>query len=227
MLLASLTTDASDTHVGGVLQQLAAGKWQPLAFYSKKLSGVGTGTHLRQRAAGHFQHGPTLPVSAGRAKFLPSHRPQTTGHCPVPPWSAYQQQHLSFIAIFSLDIRHTPGQENVVADTLSHPPAPQGPPADTQPKPALLPTSFTSVTEDWLEEGLAAQDRPVLATIAIAQLVGGAFLIGDVSTGMFRLLGPIQSREAVFQSLHSINHPGVGAGNTTPHGQGMLVFPTW
>jgi hypothetical protein len=38
----SLATCASDTHVGGVLQQLAGGSWQPLAFYSKKLSGAGT-----------------------------------------------------------------------------------------------------------------------------------------------------------------------------------------
>jgi hypothetical protein len=38
----SLATDASDTHVGGVLQQLNEGSWQPLAFYSKKLSGAGT-----------------------------------------------------------------------------------------------------------------------------------------------------------------------------------------
>jgi hypothetical protein len=33
---------AMDTHVGGVLQQLARGNWQPLAFYSKQLSGAGT-----------------------------------------------------------------------------------------------------------------------------------------------------------------------------------------
>jgi hypothetical protein len=38
----SLATDASNTHVGGGLQQLAGGSWQPLAFYSKTLSGVGT-----------------------------------------------------------------------------------------------------------------------------------------------------------------------------------------
>jgi hypothetical protein len=38
----SLTTDASDTHFGGVLQQLNGGRWQPLTFYSKKLSGAGT-----------------------------------------------------------------------------------------------------------------------------------------------------------------------------------------
>ncbi len=38
----SLATDASDTHVGGMLQQLNGGRWQPLAFYSKKLLGAGT-----------------------------------------------------------------------------------------------------------------------------------------------------------------------------------------
>ncbi len=38
----SLATDASDTHVSGLLQQLNGGRWQPLAFYSKKLSGAVT-----------------------------------------------------------------------------------------------------------------------------------------------------------------------------------------
>jgi hypothetical protein len=38
----SLATEASDTHVAGVLQQLAKGSWQPLAFYTKKMSWVGT-----------------------------------------------------------------------------------------------------------------------------------------------------------------------------------------
>ena len=43
------------------------------------------------------------------------------------------------------------------------------------------------------------------------QAVGEETLLGDVSTGVFRPLVPIQHREAVFQSLHSIHHPGVRA----------------
>jgi hypothetical protein len=43
------------------------------------------------------------------------------------------------------------------------------------------------------------------------QAVGGATLLGDVSTGVFPLLVPVQCREAIFQSLHSIHHPGVRA----------------
>jgi hypothetical protein len=41
------------------------------------------------------------------------------------------------------------------------------------------------------------------------QAVGDASPLGDVSTGVFRPLVPIEYREAVFQSLHSIHHPGV------------------
>jgi hypothetical protein len=33
----SLATDASETHMGAVLQQWEKGAWRPLAFYSKKL----------------------------------------------------------------------------------------------------------------------------------------------------------------------------------------------
>jgi hypothetical protein len=44
-----------------------------------------------------------------------------------------------------------------------------------------------------------------------AQAVGDDSLLGDVSTGVFSPLVPIRHREAVFQSLHSIHHPGVRA----------------
>ncbi len=43
------------------------------------------------------------------------------------------------------------------------------------------------------------------------QAVGDTTLLGDVSTGVFHPLVPAQHREAVFQSLHSIHHPGVRA----------------
>jgi hypothetical protein len=151
--------------------------------------------------------------------------------------SARQQQQLSFIAEFTSDIRHTPGQENVVADTLSRLPS-----AAAQRPPPGQPTSPALAAEDWPEERLAAAKQPILAAIADAQpinfaamaaaqrsctevaemrnsttlqittqAVGDKPLLGDVSTGVFRPLVPIQHREAVFQSLHAIHHPGVRA----------------
>jgi hypothetical protein len=43
------------------------------------------------------------------------------------------------------------------------------------------------------------------------QAVGDEPLLGDVLTGVFHPLVPIQHREGVFQSLHAIHHPGVRA----------------
>jgi hypothetical protein len=224
-----------------VLQQLTGGRWQPLAFYSKKLSGAGTRYSTFDRellaafsAVRHFR----FLLEGRQFRLLTDHKLLVKSlFRTTPPWSARQQRQLSFIAEFTSDIRHTPGQENVVADALSRPPsaAAQPPPPSQRPSPA-------STAEDWPEEGLAAPDRPILAAIADAQpvdfsamaaaqrtcpevaemtnsstlhitthAVGDTTLLGDISTGVFRPLVPIQHREAVFQSLHSIHHPGVRA----------------
>ena len=34
----AVATDASDTHIGGVLNQQVRGSWQPLGFFSRKLN---------------------------------------------------------------------------------------------------------------------------------------------------------------------------------------------
>jgi hypothetical protein len=132
-----------------------------------------------------------------------------------------------------LDIRHTPGQENLVADALSCPLK-----AAAHRPPPGQPTSTTLAAEDWPEEGLAAPEQPILAAITDAQLidfsamaaaqrscsevakmmnsttlqittqvVGGETLLGDVSTGVFRPLVPIQHREAwLLTCLHISTH---------------------
>jgi hypothetical protein len=98
----SLATDASNTHVGGVLQQLNGGSWQPLAFYSKKLSEVGTRYSTFDRellvafsAVRHFRF-----LQEGRQFcFLTDHKSLVTSlFRTTPPWSARQQRQLSFIA---------------------------------------------------------------------------------------------------------------------------------
>jgi hypothetical protein len=74
-------TDASDTHVGGVLQQLAGRNWQPLAFYSKKLSGVGTRYSTFDRellvafsAVRHFR----FLLEGRRFRLFTDHKPLVT-----------------------------------------------------------------------------------------------------------------------------------------------------
>jgi hypothetical protein len=90
----SLATDASHTHVGGMLQLLAGVSWQPLAFYSKKLSGAGTrySTFYRELLAAfstvrHFR----FLLEGRRFCLLTDHKPLVTSlFCTTPPWSACQ-----------------------------------------------------------------------------------------------------------------------------------------
>jgi hypothetical protein len=125
----------------------------------------------------------------------------------------------------------------VVEDTLSRPPTTtaQPPPPNQRPSPALAaedwPEEGLAAPErpilaaivdaqpiDFPAMAAAQQDCPEVAemmnstTLQITtQTVGDETLLGDVSTGVFRPLVPIQLREAVFQSLHAIHHPGVRA----------------
>jgi hypothetical protein len=100
----------------------------------------------------------------------------------TPPWSARQQRQLSFITDFTSDIRHTPGQENVVADALSRPP-----PAAAQQPPTAQPSSPAPTAEDWPEEGLVTPERPILAAIAEAQPVDfSAMALRSVSARRWR-----------------------------------------
>ncbi|MFN9908188.1 MAG: Ty3/Gypsy family RNase HI domain-containing protein, partial [bacterium] len=122
----SLSVDASDSHVGGVLQQRCGKGWQPLAFYSKKLSSaeVKYSTFDRELLAAfltirHFR----FLLEGRQFSLMTDHKPLVASMTRVtPPQSARQQRHLAFVSEFTTDLRHTPGTENVVADALSRPP---------------------------------------------------------------------------------------------------------
>jgi hypothetical protein len=137
----SLAVDASDSHVGGVLQQLSSGSWLPLAFFSRKLSTpeLKYSTFDRELLAAfaairHFRF-----VLEGRSfRLLTDHMPLTLAMRRVSaPWSARQVRQLAYISEFTTDLRHVPGTKNVVADTLSRPSAspPPSPPLPTPPPP--------------------------------------------------------------------------------------------
>ena len=120
--------DASADHVGAALQQRrsAAADWQPLAFFSKKLEPAQMRYSAFDRelfacVAGirHFRY-----MLEGRPfTIYTDHKPLTFALGKVSePWTAMQSRQLSYVAEFTTDIRHIPGSENIVADTLSRPP---------------------------------------------------------------------------------------------------------
>ncbi len=123
----SLAVDASDSHVGGVLQQLKNRAWRPLTFFSQKLSPtqVRYSTFDRELLAGYTAvHHFRFLLEGRQFRILTDHKPLVSAMTRVtPPWSTRQQRHLSFLAEFTSDIRHTSGRSNIVADTLSRPPS--------------------------------------------------------------------------------------------------------
>jgi hypothetical protein len=91
----ALAVDASDSHVGGVLQQLQGRAWRPLAFFSKKLSPTqqrySTFDRELQAAFSAVRHFRFL-LEGRHFRLLTDHKPLVAAMARVtPPWSARQQ----------------------------------------------------------------------------------------------------------------------------------------
>jgi hypothetical protein len=152
----SLAVDASNTHIGEVLQQWQPGDggrsdgWRPLSFFSKKLD-TGRKFHI-----------------------LSDHKPLTQALYRVSdPWTPLVQRQLSFLTELTSDIRHVPGKANVVADALSHLPllavaSVKEPPGSlaTGRQGGKPNTSTPSVPEQWSTVSAAARAaRPPLSAV--------------------------------------------------------------
>ena len=119
----ALVTDASTTAMGAVLQQQVQDVWQPLAFFSRKLSPAQQKYSAYDRellaiyeAVRYFRH----MLEARHFTILTDHKPLTFAfHQKRDKCSPRQFNHLDFISQFTTDIRHISGRDNVVADALS------------------------------------------------------------------------------------------------------------
>jgi hypothetical protein len=135
-----LIPDASGSHVGAVLQQRKAGQaWQPLGFFSQKLSAAESRYSAFDRellavysSILHFCH-----LLEGRhLAVFSDHKPLAGAlHKVTDLRSDRQRRQFAFIAEFVSEILHIAGNENVVADTLSRPP-PTSPSASSTPSPS-------------------------------------------------------------------------------------------
>lgn len=120
----AISTDASSEFVGAVLEQFVANKWQPLAFYSKKLEPAQTRYSTFDRellaiylAIKHFRYF----VEGRNFTIYTDHKPLTTALFTKTERSPRQANHLDYISQFTSDIRYIEGRNNVVADYLSRP----------------------------------------------------------------------------------------------------------
>jgi hypothetical protein len=123
----SLAMDASDTHVGAVIQQQVGQHWQPLGFFSKKLSKtVVNYTTVDQEllaAVSGIKHFHSR-LEGCPFQLWKDHKPLIFALNWVPlPTSGRQKRHLAFISEYTNQLVYVPGRSNVIADGLSRPAA--------------------------------------------------------------------------------------------------------
>jgi cleavage and polyadenylation specificity factor subunit 1 len=199
----ALVTDASTSAMGTMLQQRVKNAWQPLAFFSKKLNPAQQKYSAYDRellaiyeAVKHFR--PMLEAS--HFNIFTDHKPityafqQKRDKC-----SPRQFNHLDFFAQFTTDIRHTSGQDNVVADSLSRVESVTAPPffdslAASQDSDDELRTLLVSTT------ALRLEKLPIpFTTVSI---------YSDTSTGRSRPYVAAPLRLQVFRFVHDLSHLG-------------------
>lgn len=202
----AIVSDASNTAVGATLQQFINDEWQPLAFFSKKLTATETkyGAYDRELlaiylAVKHFRH----MVEGREFVIYTDHKPitfafqQKSDKC-----TPRQFRHLDFISQFTTDIRYVPGKQNIVADTLSRVDAL----SDTLDYTAL---AMSQQGDDELKK--YAQENTGLRLKQVELPGTNVLVFCDTSTSIARPFVTKPFRRTVFNTIHRLAHPGVKA----------------
>ena len=199
-----LTTDASSTAVGAVLEQVVGGCPRPIAFFSRKLSDTESRYSTFDRellavylAVRHFRHlleGSSFCVYTDHMPLVHAFVKRSD------PCSSRQQRHLSAISEFNCSFRHVAGKDNPVADALSrnavaliHLGMDLKELALRQRQDPAFPSCKTSSSSlQWVEVPLEDSDVTLLC---------------DTSTGRPRPWIPTDARKEVFDLVHGLSHP--------------------
>ena len=207
--LTSIMSSASDVAVGAVLQQFVDGIWKPISYFSCKLNPAETRYST-------FDHELLLAIYLAIRHFVEGRKFHVlTDHKPLiyslstnsNLYSPQQVRHLDFISQFTSDIRHIHGNDNSVADALSHidiSAIHQLPPAIDFSAIATAQKTDTELQQlHRFSTSLKFVDVPVPDT--------NLSIVCDFSTGISLLYLPVSFRGAIFEVLHGLSHLGIRA----------------
>lgn len=203
----AIVCNASDVTIGAVLQQNVAGVYQSLAFFSRKLNNTERKYEAYDRellaiydAVKYFRH----MLEARNFIIFTDHKPITFAfreknhQC-----SRRQFRYLDLIGQFSTDIRHVPGDENVVADALSR---------IEKVEPALDLTELGAAQKDDKELKMLQHSNSTLLQLKLIKIPeANLSLVYDVGTRNARPDIPESLRLRIFKSVHNLSHPGIKA----------------
>lgn len=217
-----LMVDASDIAIGGVVNQYKDKSWQPLAFFSRKLSSTerNYSTYDRELLAiyatiKHFRE----ILEARNFTIFTDHKPITFAFQQANDKASPRQlRQLDFISQFSTDIQHISGKDNVVADALSR-------------INNISSISLASSLDYKLIAKLQENDKELMQ---LKQSKNGLKLLDvkthdaivtcDVSTEVPRPFIPAALRKQVFEHIHNLAHTGIKA--TTKLIKKNFVWPS-
>ena len=207
----SIAVDASSTAVGAVLQQKINEAWQPLGFFSKKLTDTQRNYSVYDRellaaysAIKHFR-----TMLEGRPFILfTDHKPLTFAFSRSPNLANFtsprQQRHLDYISQFTTDIRYIKGVDNSTADLLSR--------LSTISVPNRIDYEIMANAQQHDSELRHLRNSNTSLILKSFSLPSSATLLWcDISTGQPRPFVPLPFRKDIFDNLHNLSHPGTRA----------------
>lgn len=203
----SISTDASDTGVGGVLQQHVNGAWRPIAFFSQKLNNAEKKYSAFDRellaiykAVKRFRYF----VEGRKFHIYTDHKPlATTFINNKSTYSPRQLRHIDFISQFTTDIRYVKGEDNIPADALSR--------NISATSSSLI--DYAAIAADQVDDAELQQlrDNPALSMRRVEFPGTNVHLYADASTATIRPYLPKNHRYPLFRQLHDLSHPGIRA----------------
>jgi cleavage and polyadenylation specificity factor subunit 1 len=189
-----------------VLQQHVENAWQPLAFFSKKLNPAQQKYSAYDRElldiyedVEHLRH----MLEAHHFTIFTDHKPITYAF--QQKWdkcSPRQLNYLDFVAQITTDIKHISGQYNVVADALSRVESVTAPPS-------YYSLAAAEDGNDEIRTFLGSTTALRLEKLPITGTTVSIYC--DPSAGKSGPYVPDPLRLQVFQSVHSLSHPGTKA----------------
>ena len=194
-----LVTDSSNYAVGAALHQLVNGSPIPIGFFSKKLSQAQQKYSAFDRellaaylSVLHFRH----QIRGRNVLLLTNHEPLCSAFKSTSPSkNDRQQRHLSILTEYIADIDHIKGSHNIVADCLSRP--------------------ISAVHVDLCDlpeiSACQANDEEIINFPDLKEYkFGNNYSIKcDASTPYPRPFISQSLQKSIFNSLHSIAHPGI------------------
>lgn len=199
----SITSDASDVAIGAVLQQFVEGNWEPLGYFSRKLSNAEQKYAAYDRellaiyaAIKYFRH-----MVEGRTFVVyTDHKPITFAFAKKSDQCTPRQfRYLDYIGQFTTDIRHVSGKNNVVADFLSRIESVQ----------ATLDFEALAASQENDEELQSYKANGSSLQLKRIRIPGiDTYLWCDVSTATARPFITPPFRKIAFDTVHRLSHPG-------------------